>query len=567
MPTYKFTAPDGKVYRVTGEGSGEEALAQLQASLQQSQSGTPPQNSNPSDVAEPAEATGDKLARWGKEALGGAIYAGQRASAGITGMLPRSVEEFLVKNGVSPSQEQLDAGKQFVQTTGPASTIGQMGADIGMQLAPSSIIAKAAAPLTALRATMANLAGQGGLNAALTPTSEGRGVAAAAGAGGTAAGSVIGRVVGGPLRTMVSNEGRQLLDAGIPLTPGQAVSGPNAGGLARTLRGTEDKIGSIPFLGDVVRSKARDAANVFSTNEINTALKPIGAKVEGVGHDALDNALARISETYERVLPEIHVPASSLPNLVDDAISEIRQTNPLFNTQQEEALRLYDGRRLQEFAAAGADLSGSTAKKIDQELGEYIRKFRSKNTVYDQDMSAAFTAVRDKLRQAMVGTTDEARQVLRNADEARAKLQPLLTAASPETGEFTAGKLVKTLSKVGAPSQYQRAASHVLPAITPDSGTAGRQMLANLLSAPTLGAGAAVAASGGGMLPALAAAGGAAAMYTKPGMRYLTDGLHPLVEALRNRAGKPKVNREDTEALIQLLTSQPIRAGVNARGE
>lgn len=567
MPTYRLTAPDGKTYQVTGDGTGEEALAQLQASLQQSQSGAPPQNQNPSDVAEPEESVGGKLTRWGKEALGGAMYAGHRASAGITGMLPRAVEEFLVKKGLSPSQEQLDAGKKFVQETGPASTIGQMGADVGMQLVPSSIITKATAPLTALRATMANLAGQGGLNAALTPTEEGRGAAAAMGAGGTAVGGVVGRVLGGPLRTMVSKEGRQLLDAGVPLTPGQAVSGPNAGAMARTIRGTEDKVGSIPFLGDVVRGKARDAANAFSTAEINNALKPIGAKVEGVGHDAIDTALERISGSYDHALPEIHVPVTSLPNMMDDAIQEIRQTNPMFNTQQEEALRLYDGRRLQEFVAAGADLSGTTAKKVDQELGEYIRKFRGKNTVYDQDMAAAFTIVRDKLRQAMVGTSPEARQALRNADEARARLQPILTAASPETGEFTAGKLVKTLSKTAKPTDLQRAASHVLPAITPDSGTAGRQMLANFISAPTLGAGAAGAAAGGGILPALAAAGGAAAMYTKPGMKYLTEGAHPVVEALRKKGGKQPLNRDETEALIQFLTSQPIRAGYNARGE
>ena len=548
-------------------------LAELEA---KAQGGAPmaaepvaaPQNPNPSAVAEPADETmGQKGLRYLKEAGGGAMYAGQKASAGLTGMLPRAAEEWLVKKGLSPSQEQLDAGKQFVQETGPASTIGQMGADVGMQMLPSSMIAKVTAPLTAARAVTANIAGQGGLNAVLTPTSEGRGQAAAAGAGGQAVGGLVGRIAGGPLRTMVSKEAKQLMDAGIPLTPGQAVSGPNAGKVARAIRGTEDAVGSIPIVGDVIRGKTREAANAFSTHEINKALAPIGAKVEGVGHEAIDNAMSKISATYTNVLPDIHVPAASLPNLVDDAIAKVRQTNPLFNTTQEEAVRLYDGRRIQELVAQGGDLTGATAQKIDQELGEYIRKFSKKNTVYDDDLAQAFKTIQDDLRAAMIGATPEAKTVLENARKARAKIQSIVDTATPSTGEFTAKSLVTKDAKAGNRDKFREAAASVLPAITPDSGTAGRALIAQLLSAPTLGAGAAVGAAGGGVLPMMAGAAGAAAAYTKPGMKYLTEGVHPVVDALRRKANKPLLDRAELEYAIQNMVSQPIRAGLNTRGE
>ena len=53
-----------------------------------SYAGAQPQNSAPSAVAQPAEAPeesiGDSLKRYGKEALGGAEYGLQRASAGLT---------------------------------------------------------------------------------------------------------------------------------------------------------------------------------------------------------------------------------------------------------------------------------------------------------------------------------------------------------------------------------------------------------------------------------------------------------------------------------------------------
>lgn len=567
MPTYRLTAPDGKVYNVTGEGTGEEALAQLQQQL----ASAPPQKSAPSAVESPQtpaedEPMGDRLKRYLKEAGGGALYAGQRASAGLTGMLPRPVEEFLVKKGLSPSQEQLDASKKFVADTGPASTIGQMGADIGMQLLPSSLISKAAVPLTMARGVAANLAGQGGLNAALTPTSEGRGEAAVAGAGAAGLGMGVARALGGPLRTIVSPEAKKLIDAGIPLTPGQAVSGPNDGVVARGIRTTEDQVGSIPLLGDVIRAKARNAANAFSTGEINKALAPIGAKVEGVGHDAIEAARDKISQHYNNVLPDIHVPVSDLHNLVNDALVNIKQTNPMFSTAQEEAILVFDGRRIQELAAQGADLTGETAKKLDQELGQFIRKYGKKQSVYDQDMSAAFSEIRNQLRARMVGTTPEARQALKDADKSRAMLQSILDAADEGTGEFTAKALNKATVKAGGADKFRQAAASVLPTITPDSGTAGRTAIGNLVSAPTLGAGAAGMAAGG-IVPAALAAAGAASLYTKPGMAGLTQGATPMVNALRNKLGRKAMTPEEFEQLVQFTTSQPIRARFNAKGD
>ena len=41
MPTYLLTSPDGKQYRVTGEGTGEEALAQLQSQIGSTENESP----------------------------------------------------------------------------------------------------------------------------------------------------------------------------------------------------------------------------------------------------------------------------------------------------------------------------------------------------------------------------------------------------------------------------------------------------------------------------------------------------------------------------------------------
>lgn len=561
MPTYRLTAPDGKVYQVTGEGTAEDALAQLQASLGQTQPNTPPPNSESSAVAQPTESIGDRMTRYGKETGIGLRYAGQKASAGIAGLLPNAAEQFLVSKGLSPSQAQLADSKAAVKAAGPVADAAAFVGDIGTQFLPSKKITQATQGLAGWRALVANMAGQGAINSALTP--EDRGIAAAIGAGATGVGAGVARFLGGPLRKLVSKDGQTLLDAGIPITPGQAVTGPNAGFLARGIRTAEDRAGSIPVMGDVLRYKAHQANATFINQEINAALAPLKVKVSGVGREALDSAREQISRAYDQALPETSLPVATLTDITERALAKVQQTHPLFNTTNAETLRLFDGRRIQDLVAAGKDLDGLTARHLDTELGEFIRKFSSNpNNIANMNMAAGFKAVQDELRANLVGKTPEALSLLSNARMARAKLEPIFQAADAATGTFSAKGLVKTIEKRGDSTPLQKAAATVLPNVEPDSGTAGRTIFHALLTPQAAGAGAAAGAGswlGAPVMPLLAGAGGALAAYSKPGMKYLTSGVHPVVEMLR----KPNLTRDEVEQAMQFLTSQPLRAGLN----
>lgn len=569
MPTYKITAPDGKVFNVTGDGTAEEALAQFQAQYgqqvapRQTQPGTPPQNPNPSAVAEPG------FADYAKDLGKGLLYSGQRASAGITGLLPRAVEEFLVKKGLSPSQEQLDAGKAAVAGGTAAADVGQIAGDVATQFLPSKKITQAAQGLTTLPRILANLAGQGGLNAALTPDSENRAIGAATGAGAAAIGGIAGRLVGGPLRNMVTKEGQTLLDAGLTPTPGQALSGTTQGILGRGIANTERALAHFPIVGDVVRGRAGRAGTELVEQEVNKALTPIGRTATGAGSDLLDSARSKISEVYDDILPEISIPIKSLPTLVDDAITQVRQTNPLFDEGQEKLLRRWESRRINNLVDQGVDVAGSTAQQLDRELGELIRKYTGKKnpTVYESDLGAGFKQIQESLRAAMVGTTPESTSILANARQARAKLQNVIQAADPVSGLVSPKALAATAAKRKELTPLQQAASNALPELPQGGSTAGGLLLHNLLSPAALGAGAAGANSSGhdNLASLLTAAAGVSAMYTKPGMRYLTQGAHPLIEALRKKVGAGQLPRDEVELMIQQLIAQPTRATINMR--
>ena len=555
MPTYRITAPDGKTYNVTGDGTAEEALAQFQAQFnqqvapRQTQPDTPPRNSDTSAVAQP-----DYLGDIGA----GLRYAGQRASAGITGMLPRSVEEFLVKKGLSPSQEQLDASKQAVSKGSWLADAGQMLGDVGAQFLPSKKLTQATAGLTAARGLAANLAGQGAINAALTPDAENRAVGAGIGAGSAALGSLAGRVLGGPLRTAISKEGQALLDAGITPTPGQVLTS-TGGGFGRTLSNTEKSLAHFPIVGDVVRARASRAGNELVQAEVNRALAPLGRTVSGNSSELVQNARNEISKVYDEILPEIKIPVASLPGMVEDALTRAVVSNPLLDKSQLEVVRRWDTRKIDDLIKAGQDIAGPDAQKLDQQLGQFVRKYGgTKSSVYNQDIAAAFKEVQDALRAAMVGTTPNATQTLANARTARAKLQTLIQAADPVTGEVTPKKLADVAAKRGELTPLLRAGSVALPELPAAGGTAGSLLLHNLFTPQALGAGAAGVGTAvvGGLPALLTGAAGVGAMYTKPGMKYLSEGVHPVLDALR----KKKLNRDETEAVIQFLVNQPVRS-------
>ena len=150
-----------------------------------------PQKPTASPIDELEKHIGTATGDYGKKALSGALYAGQRASAGLTGLLPNAVRKYLESKGLSPSEEQLAASKQATVDAGVPGMAGQMATDVGMQMLPSSMLSRATAGLTAARGVAAELAGQGGINAAFTPDSEGRGMGAAIGAGGAATGCLL----------------------------------------------------------------------------------------------------------------------------------------------------------------------------------------------------------------------------------------------------------------------------------------------------------------------------------------------------------------------------------------
>ena len=519
--------------------------------------------------------TGEGFATGSGAALTGLTHAARKASAGLTGAaewlggdyLGKPVAGFMREHGMAPTEDQLARGKAAVEAGGTPAKIGEITGDVGISLLPSSAAlkgaqaVKAAPALNALPSAIrsalaggANVAGQAGVSAALAP--EDRGTAAAFGGGGAMLGGALARGVGGPLRTAMTPEAQVLADKGVYLTPGQMVSGENANWMAKSLRGAEDKIGSIPILGDVIKHGQEKSIKSFGLSEVNDALSHISAKVKEAGASGIHEAQDLISKAYDDVLPNIFVPVSGAAKAVTDTLSKFKNA-PLFTDKHAHDLeKLFTDRVIKPLVVANKAIPGDIAKQVDALIGEQARE--QATSLATRPLAKAFADLQKNWRDAMVGTTSEAKDVLRSANTAFRKLLPLEAASEASaTGVFTPGQVRRASLKLKIePSDVNDAARQVLPSTVPDSGTAGRQILHTLITPASAGAGAAGAAASGIAPALLGTAALAAGAYTRPGSKYLSGGILPVVNALRGN----KLSPQELEDITRLLATQGVRA-------
>jgi hypothetical protein len=405
---------------------------------------------------------------------------------------------------------------------GTAGAVGEVIPEVVASAVPVSragaLISKApvlAKTLGRLAPAAGDIAANAGYSA-LTADGD-RGAAALAGGAGAAGGRLLTRTLGGLARPFVSKDARTLMDAGIRPTPGQLFGDGPIGG---TVRALEDRASSFPLVGDVINHGRRRALNEYGSAEINAALRPLGVTVRGSGEDAVEAAARAVSDSYDRVLPQVYITPQRAMQAVQDAATAVKQI-PLLTVEQEGALMQYVARKvrpaIQDAMSKGQPIDGQIAKRIDSEIGHLARERSGSLNPSDHSLGEAFYELQASLRGALEGMTPDATKLLGATNAAYRQMLPVLKAADRAKGQggrFTPLQFNRASGQYGqTPSGLNQAGRNVLPSTVPDSGTAGRVLL---------GAGAAGGVALGGPLTAATAA---AALYSGPGMSFLVNGL------------------------------------------
>ena len=410
---------------------------------------------------------------------------------------------------------------------------------------------QAAAEAHPLLAAMAPGAASGALMGALEPTIEGesraRNMATNAAIGGAvgAAPRVLARVV----KPETSAGAKQLIDEGVRLTPGQALGG--------AWKASEEKLASLPILGDIIKGAQRRGIEDFNRAAANRVLKPIGLtapKDFKAGHEAIAMLERKVGDAYDDVLAKIG--RVDLDNAFQSEVNKIAgMTDELGDVAKNQFQSILKNRVIDRMTPAGT-MSADTMKIVESDLNRLARQYKGSPDPNQRGLGAAIQEVQASLRRATRRSAGpDLVDQLDAANSAWAQFVRVQDAAGrigAKEGVFTPAQLTsavrgqdKTLRKgafARGDALMQDLAESGKTALTqevPDSGTAGRLLAA--------------AAAGGGPLGLIDPT--IATMTALGALPYTSIGGRLTLAALARRP-------EEARAIAELLRAGAPAAGV-----
>jgi len=559
MPIARFAMPDGRVARFeVPEGTTPEQAQQMMAAQMGGQGAAPAASpAAPAAAAAPAGPKPKGLSTLDKIKFGmmdpihggaqmltnvlpkGLVEAGNQANnwlADKTGMVAR-----LPAGGVDQQVREREAQYAGQRTAG-----GESGID-GYRLL-GNVLSPANAALATRAPAAASLAGRigvgvasGAASAAMAPVAsgdfwseKGQQVATGAATGGAlpALGAGLARVVS---PNASRNTNLQLLrKEGVTPTIGQAL-----GGMAGRM---EEKLQSVPIMGDAI-SGARNRANEqFQGAAFNRALKPIGEKLPAgqSGRDAIVYTENALRERYDSVLGKIGgVPIDNQFTTKVARLQYMVDRDVLSDTAKQKFQMVLNDMN-GAFDEYGI-LTSEGFKRVESQLGADARKLGGSQDIYEGRLAPAVRQLQDELRGLLQRQAGDAADELKAVNTGWANFKRVQNAAGKlgaEDGGFSVAQFqnaVRALDKSKDKGAFARgsalgqdlgdAGRTVLTGKVPNSGTADRMWM---------GAG----ALGSGMvnpaIPISLLAGGAA--YMSPAQRALVAAVASRPQAAQGAA-------------------------------
>jgi hypothetical protein len=333
------------------------------------------------------------------------------------------------------------------------------------------------------------------------------------------------RGLGRIISPQVSSDVQALMSRGVTPTPGQILGG----GFART----EEKLTSVPFLGDMIKNAQQRGVQQFNAAAYNEALAPIGEKFSGkVGQEGIEQVANKIGAAYNEVLPKMQFKID--PQFHADVMNLSSMAQGLPETQQKTFLNLLKTQIFNKVGPQG-NMDGQALKGVQSELARVSKGYLGDPSFDNRQLGAAVSALRDAVDGNLVRMNPpELAQKLSNANQAWANFARIRAAGASQgamnnEGVFTAGQLqnaVRSADKSagkGATAtgnalmqDLSGAGQRVLGSKYPDSGTTGRGLM-SLLAPGSIAAGMATAPTS--TLLTLGGIGASSLPYTQLGQR------------------------------------------------
>jgi len=268
---------------------------------------------------------------------------------------------------------------------------------------------------------------------------------------------------------------------GVRPTLGQTLGGK--------LNDIEEKLQSVPIMGDAIRFQRQKAQEALNSAAINRAGQPVGAVTNKIGNDGVREVGDQISDAYEagkRALGAFQ--------LDRQAAGELTTLRNMANNMPDRELKAFDKvwSLLDREVSPNGHITAEGFKRFDSKVGLEAARFKGSQDAYQQQAGDAILELQRVIVEAGKRAKPAAAEALQKADEAWANLVRVENAANRavnQGGVFTPGQLGisvratdrsvrdRATSRGEALMQdLSKAGQNVLGNKVADSGTATRMM-------------------------------------------------------------------------------------------
>ena len=308
------------------------------------------------------------------------------------------------------------------------------------------------------------------------------------GAAGGGVGGAINRGLTRVVNPNTSPEVRQLLKEGVRLTPGQVM-----GGFAKSV---EDKLTSVPILGDAIVGAQRRAVESVNKAAFQRALDPIGERFTGnVGREGVAEVQQKLGAAYDKLLPNLTFKADK--EFAKDLLTIRSMTKQLPPQQAKQFQTIFQQQLIGKMTPNGL-MNGASFKEVESQLLREARGYAGSADFDQRKLGAAIGELVESLKSGLARANPAQAKELNAINRGWANYARIRGAAGStgaKEGIFTPAQLAsavrsqdKSVGK-GAFAQGRALmqdltdpAQKVVGSNYPDSGTAGRLLNAGALA-------------------------------------------------------------------------------------
>ena len=315
---------------------------------------------------------------------------------------------------------------------------------------------------------------------------------------GGAAGAAAPAVMSGLSRLINPNAVERvapLMEAGVRPTPGQILGGVPGS--------VEERLSSLPVVGDVINMGRRRAIDQFNEGTINQVLRPIGQTLEGgaTGREAIVQMGDKVRDAYNAAVP-------TAGGIMDQrALQDLSQLRQMAQFMPRDTAGQFDrimrGMVLDKVSPNGG-MTGQSFKEAESDLGQIVRDhlYNPGASSSERQLGGAVRELQSTLRQWLGRVNPQASTDIGAANNAYAQMLRVENAATRgntlEPGQFMPSQLLAGVKKYSTQRQfaqggglmqpYAETAKNVLSNKYPDSGSPGRYFM-GMLAGGMLGPG------------------------------------------------------------------------------